>query len=77
MEFHVVDPKTHSYEEWLHRVESFLESYEDVEVREGEVYSTSHDIAELWHDNRCRYVWSNALSLETVLLMNLQRQLKL
>lgn len=52
MEFYVVDPKDHSYDEWTERVRAFLReealSYEEAR---GELYYLNDDIAAAWEED--------------------------
>ncbi|MEE2644366.1 MAG: hypothetical protein VYD19_05485, partial [Myxococcota bacterium] len=56
MEFYVIDPKMIGYQEWLQKVEEFLEPYSKVDVQEGAVHSTGTDIAEIWHEESILFV---------------------
>jgi hypothetical protein len=59
MEFDVIDPKDHSFDDWIHKIETFLNSYpeyQDYSVNEGELYFTRDDIADPWGEESMMYV---------------------
>ena len=59
MEFDVIDPKDHSFDDWIHKIETFLNSYpeyQDYSVSEGELYFTRDDIADPWGEESMVYV---------------------
>jgi len=66
MEFDVIEPKDHSFEEWLDKIEEFLSSYQvserrgversAYETREGEIFFTQEDIADAWGEESVTYV---------------------
>lgn len=56
MIFDVIDPKEHSFNEWIDKVESFLDSYgQTYERQDGELYFTQDDIAEPWQEESIVY----------------------
>ena len=56
MEFDVIDPKSHSFDEWMEKVEGFLHThYPNFTLSEGELYYTRDDIAEPWQEESVIY----------------------
>lgn len=56
MEFDVIDPKKHSFDEWLTMVDTFLVGYTKTHNlsytrREGSVYYAQDDIADVWSED--------------------------
>ena len=57
MEFDVIDPKDHSFDEWIDKVEGFLtKHYPQYIKREGDLYFTRDDIAEPWGEESILYL---------------------
>lgn len=65
MEFEVIEPKDHSFDEWLDKIEEFLAAYRSsaqrgeepwtCETREGEIFFTQEDIADAWGEESVVY----------------------
>jgi hypothetical protein len=60
MEFDVIDPKDHSFDEWLLQLEAFLDEYcrankTRYDRLEGEVYFTHDEIADIWGEESVLY----------------------
>ena len=55
MEFDVIDPKDHGFEDWICKVETFLEQFPEYDKREGELYFVRDDIAEPWREESIVY----------------------
>jgi hypothetical protein len=60
MEFDVIDPKDFSFDEWLLKIEDFLEVYckarkTRYERQEGEIYFAQDDIADIWGEESVLY----------------------
>ncbi len=56
MIFDVIDPKEHNFNEWLEKIEEFLESYDSGYQRlDGELYFTQDDISEPWGEESILY----------------------
>jgi hypothetical protein len=66
MEFEVIEPKDHTFDEWLQKIEGFLSAYRTherrggerwlCETREGEIFFTQDDIADAWGEESLLYV---------------------
>ena len=56
MLFDVIDPKEHTFNEWIHKVETFLETYDpNYERLEGELHFNQDDIADPWGEESILY----------------------
>ena len=56
MIFDVIDPKEHSFGEWIEKVEAFLDSYgQHYERKDGDIYFTQDGIAEPWYEESILY----------------------
>ena len=55
MIFDVIDPKDHSFEEWITKVEDYLSTYDNYDRTEGEIYFTQDDVAEPWGEDSLLY----------------------
>jgi hypothetical protein len=56
MIFDVIDPKEHSLNQWIEKIEGFLEAYDPkYERQEGELYFCQNDIAEPWAEESILY----------------------
>ena len=56
MIFDVIDPKEHSFNEWIDKIENFLGSYDpNYQREEGELYFCQDDIAEPWGEESILY----------------------
>ena len=61
MEFDVIDPKAHSFDEWLTMIDHFVEGYVKdrsarYEKHEGGLYYAQDDIADIWGEESVLYV---------------------
>lgn len=55
MIFDVVDPKEHTFDEWITKVEEFLQHYPEFERKEGDLYFTQDDVVDPWGEDSILY----------------------